>query len=353
MGFLWPGFLLLLGLIPLILGFYIWILRRRQRFTVRFSSLVLVREALPHRSWLRRYLPITLFLLALASLVFALGRPVAVVQLPAGQATIILALDVSMSMCSTDIPPNRLKAAQAAALSFVRRQNSHTQLGIVAFAGFAALIQPPTSDQEALLTAIENLYTARRTAIGSAILKSLDAIAEVNQNVAPSVSGSESGVPPTPVPEGAYVPDIIVLLTDGASNTGVPPSEAAQQAVDRGVRVYTIGFGTENGSIPDCGWGFQGGGSFGGGAPSWGNSWYGGGFRRGIDEDTLKQIAAMSGGEYYSAQSAGELNDVFRDLPSHLVTRTENMEISVFFTAIGALLAALAIGLSMVWHPLL
>ena len=113
MNWLWPGFLLLLGLIPLIVALYIWMLRRRRRFAVRYSSLALVREAHPHQSRLRRHLPFALFLLALLSLVIALSRPATVVTVPSGQATIILAIDVSRSMCSTDIPPNRLQAAPA------------------------------------------------------------------------------------------------------------------------------------------------------------------------------------------------------------------------------------------------
>ena len=215
---------------------------------MRYSSLALVREALPHQSRLRRHLPFALFLLALASLVVALARPVAIVSVPTDQTTIILAIDVSRSMCSTDIPPNRLEAAEAAALSFIQRQKSSTQIGIVAFSGFAELIQPPTTDQEALQAAIESLTTGRRTAIGSGILKSLDAIAEIDQNVAPSVTDPSPGIEPTPVPQGAYAPDIIVLLTDGVSNAGPLPLDAAQQAADRGVRVYTIGFGTANGA---------------------------------------------------------------------------------------------------------
>jgi Ca-activated chloride channel family protein len=282
---------------------YIWALRRRRRFAVRYSSLALVRQALPDQSRLRRHLPFILFLLALASLVIALGRPVAIVTVPVGQVNIILAMDVSRSMCATDIPPNRLEAAKTAAQSFIQRQTSGTQIGVVAFAGFAVLIQPPTTDQELLQDAVESLTTARRTAIGSAILKSLDTIAEVNPGVAPSVSDATSGVQPTPVPAGVHVPDIIVLLTDGVANAGPLPLDAAQQAVDRGVRVYTIGFGTDSESSPfggpRCGGGdpFGGGGSFGGGG--------GGGFRRGIDEATLKQIADMTGGEYYPAASAG------------------------------------------------
>jgi Ca-activated chloride channel family protein len=301
----------------------------------------------------------------LASLVIALARPVTIVSVPAGQTTIILAIDVSRSMCSTDIQPNRMEAAEAAALSFVQRQQSITQIGVVAFSSFAEVVQPPTTDQEALQVAIESLATGRRTAIGSGILKALDAIAEIDPSVAPSVTDTSRGVKPTPVPKGAYAPDIIVLLTDGVSNTGPLPLDAAQQAVDRGVRVYTIGFGTANGSnFPNCGSRFIGSEPFGGGQQFGGGGFGGGqfgggqfgggfgGFRRGIDEATLKQIADVTGGTYYSAESAGELQNVFQNLPTYLITKHETTEISVAFAAIGALLAALAIVLSLLWHPL-
>ncbi len=350
MALLWPGFLFLLGLIPLIVAVYVWLLRRRRRFAVRYSSLALVREALPHPSRLRRHLPFGLFLLALAMLVIGLGRPVAIVRLPSGQATIILAIDVSRSMCATDIQPNRLRAAEAAALSFIESQQSRTQIGIVAFAGFAELILPPTSDQELLQDAVESLITGRRTAIGSAILKSLDAIAEIDENVAPSLTDASSGSAPTPVPRGAYAPAIVVLLTDGVSNAGPLPLDAAQQAADRGVRVYTIGFGTESESSPFGGPQcldrdpFFGGQQFGGGG--------GGRFRRGIDEATLKQVADMTGGSYYAAESADELQEVFRSLPTYLIAKHETTEISVAFAAVGAFLAAIAIVLSQIWQPL-
>jgi Ca-activated chloride channel family protein len=355
MRILWPGFLLLLGLIPTLIAVYIWMLRRRRRFVVRYSSLALLRDALPRQSHLRRHLPFALFLLGLASLVVALGRPAAIVQVPAGRATIILAIDVSRSMCATDIRPNRLEAAKVAALSFIQRQEPSTQIGIVAFAGFAELVQAPTNDQEALQIAVEGLNTARRTAIGSGILKSLDSIAEVDPDVAPVSSDSSSGVGSEPLPEGTYVPHIVVLLTDGVSNAGPEPLDAAQLAVERGIRVYTIGFGTENEnvSIPFCDRRFQGGDLFGGGQDFGGGWGFGGGrFRRGIDERALKQVSEMTGAEYYSATSAGELQRVFRDLPTTFITREETMEISVAFTAIGALLAALAIGLAMLWNPL-
>jgi Ca-activated chloride channel family protein len=351
MDLVWPWFLVLLALIPVLIGVYILILSRRRRYAVRFSSLALVREALPRTSSLRRHLPFVIFLLALTSLIVALVRPVSIISVPTNQTTIILAIDVSLSMRSRDIQPTRLEAAQAAALNFIQRQKSGTQIGIVAFSGFAELVQPPTTDQEALTAAVESLTLARRTAIGSGILKSLDAISQIDPNVAPSVSDPTSTNQPAPVLKGAYAPDIIVLLTDGVSNTGPLPLDAAQQAVDRGVRIYPIGFGTANGYIP-----FGGGGPFGsdnpfgnGGGQQFGG---GGGFPTGIDDTTMKEIAAMTGGQYYTATTADELQKVFQGLPTYLITRHETIEISVIFTAIGALLAALAILLSMLWRPL-
>lgn len=352
MALLWPSFLWLLGGIPLIIAGYIWILRRRRRFTVRYSSLSLVRAALPRHTWVRRHLPFVLLLLALTSLLAALARPVAIVSMPAGQATIILALDVSRSMCSTDIEPNRLVAAQDAALSFIRDQPSNTQIGIVAFAGFAESLLPPTNDQELLEDVVLSLTTGRRTAVGSAILAAIDMIAELDPNVAPSVYGGASSSQATPVPRGAYAPSIVVLLTDGAANAGPLPVDAAQQAADRGVRVYTIGYGTARGGMMNC---LARYGDSGFGGMPWGNDQFfggGGGFRRGIDEETLIQVADLTGAEYYSAESAAELQEVFANLPTSLIMRHETNEISVAFTALGALFAACAIGLSMRWHPL-
>jgi Ca-activated chloride channel family protein len=315
----------------------------------------LVRAASPQQSWIRRHLPFVLFLAALASLAVTTARPVSVVAVPTGQTTIILAIDVSRSMCSTDVRPNRLQAAESAAISFVQKQSPSTQIGVVAFSTFAEEIQPPTNDQEALQTAIESLLTGRRTAIGSGILKSIDAIAEIDKNVAPSVSDQSAGVAPAPVAKGAFAPDIIVLLTDGVSNTGPLPLDAAQQASDRGVRVYTIGFGTEDGSsFPNCNPQFQSNEPFGAGGPpqfSGGGGGFGG-FRRGIDEETLRQVSDMTGGKYYSASSADELQQVFKQLPTYIIVKHKTTELSAIFAAAGALLALVAVGLSLLWHPL-
>ncbi len=369
MSLLWPGFLIALVLIPILVAAYILILRRRRPAAIRYSSLSLVRMALAKQSRLRRYLPLTLFLAALASLIFALGRPIAVVAVPTDQTTIILALDVSGSMRFNDIQPSRLEAAENAALSFIQRQQSQTQIGIVAFSSIAELLQAPTTDQQALQATIQSLTVGRRTAIGSGILKGIDAIAGIDPNVPPSVT--DPSLEPTPVPKGDYAPDIIVVLTDGVSNTGPTPQDAAQQAADRGIRVYTIGFGTANGpsgfpfgrrgqGFGNQGFGGQGGFSnqgnqgFGGGQGSGNQGGFGGGggFNRGIDETTLKQVADMTGGAYYSASSADELNNVFQNLPTYLIVKHETTEISVAFVALGALLAGLGIILGLMWHPL-
>jgi Ca-activated chloride channel homolog len=357
MDFLSPLFLAFLVVVPLLVGLRYWLLRHR-RPALRYSSLSLVMEAAPRSSWLRRHLPFALFAVGLASLAIAMARPVQIVSVPAGRTTVILAMDVSRSMCATDIPPNRLLAAEEAASSFIDRQGGSTQIGIVAFAGFAEIVQVPTTDQEVLLDVIESLTTGRRTAIGSAILESLDAIADIDKSVAPvAPPGSSTDEQPAPVPRGAYAPAIIVLLTDGASNTGPTPVEAAQEAAARGVRVYTIGFGTANPNSerPPCGLQYIGrepseppGFGFGGGGVGGG----GGGFRRAIDEDTLKAVAEATGATYYPAESADELQKVFESLPTNLITKHEVLEMSVLFVALGTVLIALAILLSQLWRPL-
>lgn len=196
--------------------------------------------------------------------------------------------------------------------------------------------------------AIQVIYAdGTQAAVGSGILESLQALSDMNPIFPPVDEISGQGLQTTPIPTGEYVPDIIVVLSDGASNTGPLPLESAQLAAERGVRIYTIGYGTNNGSGMNCGdqdfnqYFSQRNRGFGGG----------GGWRRGIDEETLRGIAEMTGGEYYSATSAGELHKVFENLPTHLVTRDENMEISVAFAAFGMLMAGLAVALSMAWHP--
>jgi Ca-activated chloride channel family protein len=353
MTFLWIGLLGLLGIVPILCVVYAWSLRRRRRGAARYSSLALVRDARPGPWRMRRHLPFALFASAVAALVVALGRPSMVLSVPSNQTTIILAMDVSGSMCSNDIPPTRLEAAESAAVGFVTSQSARTQIGIVAFSGFAAVVQPPTFDQKTLVEAIRSLTTGRRTAVGSAILASIDAIAEVDPTIARSVVPGRPGTEPPPVRPGTYAADIVVLLTDGANNAGPDPVVAAGQAVNRGLRVYTIGFGSaEGGQLdPVCRAQFIGnepGGGFGGGF----GGGLGGGFRRGIDENTLRQVADLTGGSYYPAESAAQLQQVLAGLPTSLITRHEVVEISAGFVGLGGLLAAVALLLGRAWRPL-
>ena len=361
MNFQWFDLLALLLAIPVLAGVYVWSLGRRRPAGVRYSSLSLVRDAVRGSSRVRRHLPFVLFAAALAALVLALARPVVVVAVPTNQTTIILTIDVSGSMCSSDIPPSRLEAAEAAATKFINSQASSTRIGIVAFSSFGEIVQAPTNDKAALLAGIQSLATGRRTAIGEGILASIDAISEVDPSVAKSQSDTSTGTAPAPVPSGDYAPDIVVLLTDGVSNIGIAPLDAAQQAVDRGVRVYTIGFGTANGGAlsPTCapqflgrepGAGGQGG--FGGGQNGGQGGQGGGNFRRGIDEGTLQKIADMTGGKYYPAESASQLQSVFDNLPTNLIFTTQPVEIGFVFVAIGAVAAALAFLLGRAWRPL-
>jgi Ca-activated chloride channel homolog len=350
----------LLGLlsVPLLVAALVLQQRRKRRNAIRVSSVSLIRAAMPKRSRWRRYLPLALFLTALSSLTLATARPSTSVTVPIGNTTIALALDVSRSMCSTDVSPNRLAVAQKAARSFVEGQAGGTRIGIVAFADAAQVVVPPTTDKKALVAAIEGLTTTRGTAIGAATLKSIDAIAEVNPDVAKTDSaGASAPAAPTGTPKvasGDYVPDIVVLLTDGANTRGIAPLEAAQQAVARRVRVYTIGFGTTNPTGAACtraqlGGDALNGGGFPGGVPPPGSG-RGGRSPLVADEPTLIEVAKITGGEYFKAENADQLKGVFEKLPSRVVLQKKQREVSVALGLLGAVLAAAAVTLSLRWN---
>ena len=353
MGLLWPAYLLLLSALPLVVLAYVLVLRRRRRFAVHYSSLSLIRQAMPPGIRWRRHLPFVLIVLALALLFLALSRPFANVTVASSRTTVMLALDVSLSMCANDIFPNRLTVAQDAAEKFIESQESGTQVGIVAFAGIAQLIVPPTTDREVLKEAVSNLSTARMTAVGSAITRSLDALSEVNPNIpATRVYSVPLEDRPESFAEDNLQPDVIVLLTDGASNRGVFPLVAAQAANDRGVRVYTIGFGTTTPSVLQCTPEQLGSDDL---ANRIGRGGFGRFGRVGflqLDEPTLRSVAEMTQAEYYLAESADELLDVFATIPVQLRKNTVRMEISALFTALAALLALAAVALGLRWNPL-
>ncbi|HEX6867801.1 MAG TPA: VWA domain-containing protein [Candidatus Limnocylindrales bacterium] len=351
MTFLWPGLLLLLLAVPLLIAVYVWALRRRRVSGVRFSSLSLVHVARPGSARWRRHVPFALFAAAIGALVLAVGRPVAIAAVPTNQTTIVLVMDVSGSMCSTDIEPTRLVAAQDAAATFIEHQSTTTQIGIVAFSGFAQIVQAPTNDKAALIASLRSLTTGRRTAVGAGILAAIDAIAEVDPSIQRSTGPDRPGTEPPPVTPGAYAPAIIVALTDGATNFGPEPEDAAAQAATRGLRVYTIGFGTpEGGQLdPVCASQFRGrepGGGFGGGGGG------GGGFRRGIDDAALRQVAELTDATYYPAESADQLEGVFAGLPMNLVLKHDVVELGVGFVAAGLLFAGGGLLLGRAWRPL-
>jgi Ca-activated chloride channel homolog len=342
MTFSWPWALLSLLIMPIVAG-VVWLLRRRRRrAAVRVTSIALVRAALPPRTRWTRLIPTLLLLLGFATLGVGAARPQAIVPVPSNSTTIMLAMDTSGSMCSTDVEPNRLTVAQQAAVSFIESQNGGTKIGLVAFAGVAGLQVPPTTDKDALIKAIDNFTTARGTAIGSAILTSIDSIAAINLTVAPS------GVDPQSARRSGYAPDVIVVLTDGANTQGVEPATAAETAAVRGVRVFTIGFGTTTPSPMAC-TGKQAG--------SWAGGGLGGSFGRGggrnpriIDEPNLQAIAETTGGQYYKAESADQLQEALDDLPRHVTVVKKHVDVASWFAGAGGLLVAVAIGLSLWWN---
>jgi len=343
----WPEALLALLVVPLLLGLLRLLRRRRRRTAVRVTSIALVRAALPRRTHWVRLLPSLLLLLGLAALGTAVARPQARVPVASDSTTVMLAMDVSGSMCSTDVDPNRITVAQQAAKKFVEAEGGDVKIGLVAFAGVAGLQVPPTTDTDALTTAIDGLSTARGTAIGSAILTSVDGIAAVDPTVAPS------GVDAETAHREGFAPDVVVVLTDGANTQGPEPATAAETAAVRGVRVFTIGFGTTTPTRMAC-TGQQAGGWAGGGYGG------GGGFGREragrsplvilvIDEGALKQVATTTGGQYYRAQNADQLAEALGDLPSHVTVVRRDVDIASWFAGAGGLLVALALGLSLWW----
>ena len=353
MGFEWPLVLLALLVLPVLLAVYVRQLRRRRRRAVRYSSVALIRAADPPRRAWRRHVPFALLLAALGALGLAAARPHISTSVPVSESALILALDVSGSMCATDVQPNRLTAAQAAVRDFVQTQDPGTSIGLVLFSGFAQVAVAPTTDRQALLRAIDSLTTGRGTTIGSAILKSVDAIAEINPEVAPADPGNGPASRPPPRPSGSYAPEIVVLLTDGRNTRGIEPAEAAEIAASRGVRIYPIGFGTRNPTSMVC-TAAQLGGRGGEGSSAYGSgSGRGGGGRSFLvaDEEALREVADVTGGEYFAATDAGRLQTVLADLPRNVVTQQREIEVSVALVGLAAALLVAGLWAAARWTP--
>jgi Ca-activated chloride channel family protein len=339
-SFSWPWALLAILVMPLVFAFW-WLTRRRgRRATIRVTSIALVRAALPGRSRWRRRIPAALLTLGLAVLAVGAARPQATMPAASSSATIMLALDVSGSMCSTDVKPNRITAAEQAASAFIKSQQGGPRIGLVVFAATAVVLVPPTTDTQQLLKALGGLTTSFGTAIGEGILASLDAIAQVDTSVAPT------GAAVTRARGAGYAADVIVVLTDGSNNHGVDPPTAAKEAAARGVRVYTIGYGTDNPAPLACSSAQFGG--FGGGYISGPPGGAGNPFE--ADYGALMQISRATGGRFYRAQDAGQLSSALGKLPAAFTIVRKHVDLGSWFAAGGGLLIAAAVALSLWWN---
>jgi Ca-activated chloride channel family protein len=290
--------------------------------------------------------PPALLLLALAAATLAIARPTAMVTLPSQFQTIVLAIDVSLSMRANDVLPDRITAAQVAAKAFIEDHPPRARIGIVSFGGSAQLVQKPTERTDELIAAIDRFQLQRGTATGSALVVALatlfpDDDIDVESVVfgRPGAGPGNRGVPidrpqeparerPPPVKPGSYPSGVIVLLSDGRRTTGPDPIEVAKMAADRGVRVFTVGFGTVEGATI----GFEGWSAY---------------VR--LDEETLKAVADITRGEYYHAGTAQDLKKVYQELNTRFVLERKDTEVTSLFTAAAALLAALAGVLSIAW----
>ncbi len=345
MSFLWPQFLWLLLAIPLLIVAYVWLLGRKKKLALRYASLSIVREAMGKGQSLRRHIPPLLFLLSIAVMLMAASRPFAVVSLLSQHETIMLAMDVSGSMRATDVLPNRLAASQNAAKAFLADLPRGVQVGIVAFAGTAAVVQQPTLSREDLVTAIDRLQLQRGTAIGNGIVVALaELLPDAGIDLASMEYGQErqrgisldQALKPgkdvrkefTPIAPGSYTSAAIILLTDGQRTSGVDSLDAAKVAADHGVRVYTVGVGTVEGQTI----GFEG--------------WS---MRVRLDEETLKGIARATQAKYFYAGTAADLKKVYETLSSRLAVEKKETEISGLLALVAAALALVSAALSLLW----
>jgi Ca-activated chloride channel family protein len=339
LSFVWPLALWCLLLLPVAVAAYGWLLRRRRRHILRVSSLgVFVQARGP--AW-RRHVPPALVLLALALMLVALARPAARVALPWARSTVILAMDVSLSMRVADVAPTRMVAAQQAARSFLQDLPAHIEVGIVTFAGTAQVAQQITPDRNATLGAIDGIRMQMGTAIGSAIVVSLAELFPDHgidlgsmlfgpQRQARSLDERPKAAPKviTPVAPGSYDAAAIILLSDGRRTMGVDTLQAAQMAADRGVRIHVIGLGTPDGHLSE--------------GP--GMAIY-----LQLDEPTLREVARKTGGEYHQAATAEALRNIYLGLGSRIQAKARETEVGALLALLSAALLALASGLSVLW----
>jgi Ca-activated chloride channel family protein len=291
---------------------YLVLQRRRRSYAVRFTNLDLLDVVAPRRPGWRRHVPAAALLLGLLSLVIGLAHPTRSESVPKQRATIVVAIDVSYSMISTDVSPNRIQAAKSAAASFVDLLPYKLNVGLVSFARTATVLATPTTDHAAVKRAISGLKVDQGTAIGDAIFASLSAI---------------SAVPPAP--DGQPVPARIVLMSDGETNSGRPNDEAAAAAKQAGIPVSTIAFGTPTGTVEVPGSAMP--------------------VEVPVNKDALRVIANTTGGTFFEAATARELKNVYADIGSSIGSETATRNLSSWFTGAAALALFVAAGLSLLW----
>ena len=341
MIFRWQHALWLLLALPVLAGTYIALLRRRNKSALRYASFALVREAIGRTAQLRPHIPAALFLIGLSTLLLAIARPFGMITAASDQGTVILLMDVSLSMAATDVPPTRLDAARTAAAAFVRAQPQDVRIGVVAFGGHADVVQPPTLDRSEVMAALDRLELQRYTAIGNGLLAALLTLVPTADIPRYDVFGS-GRTPPLfeltgesatgerrRVAPGSDLSSAIILVSDGRGTMGVPAKTAAKTVADFGIRVYTVGVGTLYGGVANVeGW------------PA---------IHAEFDDETLKDIADITRGDYYLARNADRLTKIYETLGSKVVLEKREGEITALFTAIGMLLLLASAGLSVLW----
>jgi Ca-activated chloride channel family protein len=310
MTFLAPGWLALLAAVAALVAGYVVAQRRRGRYAVRFATLPLLERVVGRGPGWRRHVPAAAFAVATLGIVLGMARPTMPVEVPRERATVIVAVDTSTSMEATDVTPSRIAAATDAARTFVEELPATFNVGLVTFAGSATLTVPPGAERSPVLDALDRPVLTGGTAIGDAVQSALDAVVSLDDQAAQE--------PP---------PARIVLLSDGANTAGSPLDTAARAAVDAGVPVSTIAYGTPEGTITMNGRQQP--------VP--------------VDAPALADLAAGSGGQAYTAATGDELEEVYRDIGSSIGYRTEEREVTGWVLA-GALLAALGAGItSLLW----
>ncbi|MCB1028891.1 MAG: VWA domain-containing protein [Microthrixaceae bacterium] len=317
-NFLSPGWLFAELIVLALAGAYAaWSLLGKQRFAVRYSNVELLDKVAPKRAGWRRHVVSGLFLVALAVMVVALARPQSEVTVPTEKATLMLAIDTSLSMEATDVDPNRLEAAQAAAVNFIDNLPDKFNVGLVEFSGSAQLLVPPTTDHSRVQRSIEKLELDEGTAIGDAVDVSLKSIADFTADAETS---------------GDAAPAAVIVLSDGDTTVGRPTLDAIPLAQESGVPVWTISFGTPDGVITMPG-------EFGGEQA----------IPVPVAPEPLEALADGTGGRAYTAESANQLNDVYKELGSAIGQDTELAEIGWRWTLASFALMIAAGGLSTWW----